>query len=187
MRPIEVWLDYNMIKVNNKGKNQMKKILLATTVICLSGAALAEDFPIEGNVQAKCAIFNDTAGVYGNPTPNELSTTPADGGVHPIIRFDVAQADYYIAKIGYPTSFSSSPTLTDTVTWTGDAEVSATSDTNMSGYEAAKIQYDNYTEFDLTVAGTTWFKVTSNATYGYDKAFPAGNYTAIVTAECIAN
>lgn len=179
-----------MTKLINNQKREtkhMKKILLTTTVLCMSTAAFAEEFPINGNVEAKCSIFNDTQGVYGNPTPNELSTDATDGGVMPIVRFDVAQADYYTAKIGYPTEFSSSPNLPDTVTWTGDVEVSATSDTGMAGYEAAKVQYDNYTEFDLTVAGTTWFKVTSNATYGYDKAFPAGNYTAIVSAECIAN
>ena len=33
--------------------------------------------------------------------------------------------------------------------------------------------------------GSTWFKVTSNATYGYNSAFPAGTYTAIAVAECI--
>lgn len=165
----------------------MKKIALASIAVCLSTAAFAEDIPIQGSVEAKCSIYNDVPGVYGNPTPNKLSTTSANGGVLPIIRFDVAQADYYTAKIGYPTSFSSSPTLPDTVTWTGSTEVSATSDTGMAGYEAAKVTYDNYTEYDLTVAGTTWFKVTSEATYGYDRAFPAGNYTAIITAECVAN
>ena len=42
--------------------------------------------------------------------------------------------------------------------------------------------------FDLTHAGTTWFEVTSQATYGggQNKAFPGGSYTAVVVAECIA-
>ena len=42
------------------------------------------------------------------------------------------------------------------------------------------------TEFDLTIAGTVWFDVSSVAEYGYGKAFPAGDYTALITAECIA-
>lgn len=147
----------------------------------------AEEVPITGNVSAKCSIFTDVSGVYGQPTPNKLSTAVADGGVQPIIRYDVASADYYTAKITYPTAFSSSPSLSDTVTWTGDVEVSATSDTGMAGYEAAKVQYDATTEYDLTVAGTTWFKVSSEATYGYDKSYPAGEYTALVEALCVAN
>ena len=60
------------------------------------------------------------------------------------------------------------------------------SDTGMSGYDAAKIECDNVTEFSLTVAGSTWFKTETLAEYGYGKAFPAGVYRAVVTAECIA-
>jgi hypothetical protein len=56
----------------------------------------------------------------------------------------------------------------------------------MSAYDAAKVEYDATTEFDLTVAGTTWFKVDSVAEYGYDKAFPAGTYRAVIQADCIA-
>jgi hypothetical protein len=161
-------------------------ISLASAIGYVSVAA-AEDIPIIGNVQAKCSIFTDTAGVYGNPTPNELSTESADGGISPVIRFDVAQADYYTARIRYPLSFSTAPTLVDTVTWTGSTTVSNTSDVNMAGYEAAKVEFDNATEYDLSVAGTTWFSVTSTATYGFNTAFPAGTYTSIVEAECIAN
>ena len=187
MKRIDLWLDHSMIKVNNKGKSKMKNILLTAVAVCLTAPAFAEDVPITGTVEAKCTIYNDVQGVYGNPTPNKLSNTSANGGVLPIIRYDVAQADYYTAKIGYPTSFSSSPSLSDAVTWTGTTEVSSTSDVLMADYDTNKVTYDNYTEYDLTVAGTTWFKVTSEATYGYDRAFPAGNYTAIITAECIAN
>ena len=167
----------------------MLKITSILSIFLLSsaGIAVAADTPITGTVEAKCSIYTDVAGVYGNPNPYELSTTPADGGKQPIIRYDVASADYYTAKISYPTSFSSSPSLTDALTWTGDVEVSSVSDTNMSGYEAAKVQYDNVTEFDLSVAGTTWFEVTSNVQYGYTKSFPAGTYSTIVTAECIPN
>jgi hypothetical protein len=171
----------------SKSFMNIKPIIVGMTLGLACTAVQAEDVPIVGNVQAKCSIFTDTAGVYGNPTPNELSTDSADGGVAPIIRYDVAQADYYTARIRYPNSFSSAPTLTDSVTWTGSTTVSATSDTGMAGYEAAKVEFDNATEYDLTVAGTTWFSVTSNATYGFNSAFPAGQYTAIVEAECIAN
>jgi len=76
--------------------------------------------------------------------------------------------------------------LADVVNWTGDTATSQVSDTGMSGYDAAKIEYDNVTEFSLTVAGSTWFKTETLAEYGYGKAFPAGVYRAVVTAECIA-
>jgi hypothetical protein len=56
----------------------------------------------------------------------------------------------------------------------------------MSAFETGKIVYNNSTEFDLSVAGSVWFDVSSIAEYGYGKAFPAGNYTALITAECIA-
>ena len=65
--------------------------------------------------------------------------------------------------------------------------VSSVSDSSMSGYEAAKVQYNNVTEFDLTAAGSTWFTVESNATYGFNSAFPAGTYTSIAVAECVPN
>ena len=66
---------------------------------------------ITGNVAAKCIIQTDKAGVYGNPSASVLSTAPSDGGVLPVIRFDVAIADYYTANITHPTSFTSSPAL----------------------------------------------------------------------------
>lgn len=165
----------------------MFRSILMLSAIGLSSAAYAEEFPIVGNVESKCTIYSDTAGVYGNPTPDELSTAAVDGGIQPIVRYDVAVADYYTAKISYPTEFSTSPNLTDALNWTGDVEVSATSSTDMSGYEAAKVQYDSVTEFDLTAAGSTWFKISSSVTYGYGKSLPGGEYRALVTAECIAN
>lgn len=148
--------------------------------------AYAANTPIVGNVESKCSIFTDRAGVYGNPTPDELSTAPVDGGVHPIVRFDVALADVYTAKISWPNGFTSSPNLNDALTWDGNVEVSSTSDTGMAGYEAAKIEYENTTEYDLTVSGSTWFKVESNVTYGVGKALPGGAYNANVVAECVA-
>ena len=56
----------------------------------------------------------------------------------------------------------------------------------MSAFESGKITYNNVTEFDLSIAGSVWFDVTSTASYGVNKALPAGNYSATVTAECIA-
>jgi hypothetical protein len=162
------------------------KHLAIIALALLPQIALADNVQIEGNVQAKCIIRTDRTGVYGNPTASKLSALPADGGVAPIIRYDVALAGYYLARITYPTSFSTSPTLTDTVTWTGGASVSSVSSPQMSGYDAAKVEYESTTEFNLTVSGTTWFKVASSAEYGYNKAFPAGTYRAIVQADCIA-
>jgi hypothetical protein len=164
----------------------MFKNILTLTLLTLCVNAFAEDIPIRGKVESKCIVTQDTAGVYGNPLPEELSTDPTDGGVDPVVRYDVIQASYYKAKITHPVSFNDSPTLSDVVTWTGSTSVDQVSDTNMSGYDTSKVEYDNVTEVDLTVAGSTWFKVESQADYGYDKAFPAGDYEAIVTAECIA-
>ena len=168
----------------------MNKVMMTFFAACMVGvyaqAAVAEDIPIVGNVEAKCVIQTDTTGVYGNPSPSNLSTDTADGGVAPIVRFDVAQADYYKALISYPESFSESPSLSDTVTWTGSVAVDQVSDTTMSSYDTNKVTYNNTTEYDLSVAGTTWFSVTSEADYGYDKAFPGGTYRAMVEAECIA-
>jgi len=164
----------------------MKHFFLFAVLGVLASGAQAEDMEVVGSVDSKCVITPDTAGVYGNPTPDELSSDPSDGGVDPIVRYDVIQANYYKARISYPNSFSESPALNDVVNWTGDTATSQVSDTGMSGYDAAKIEYDNLTEFNLTVAGSTWFKTETSAEYGYGKAFPAGVYRAVVTAECIA-
>jgi hypothetical protein len=154
--------------------------------LMLPASAQAQDTIIEGNILSKCIINTDNQGVYGNPTPDKLSTTPADGGVLPVIRYDVAVADFYLARITTPTEFSSSPTLTDTVTWTGSASVGEVSDAGMSAYETNKVTFEATTEFDLTIAGTTRFNVSSVAEYGAGKAFPGGTYRAVVQAECIA-
>jgi hypothetical protein len=164
----------------------MNRVMVALFAVLFAVNVYAEDIPIVGDVESKCLIQTDTTGVYGNPTPNSLSTDTADGGVAPIVRFDVAQADYYKAVISYPESFSQSPSLTDTVTWSGSVAVDEVSDTNMSSYDTNKVEYNNTTEYELTVAGSTWFSVTSEADYGFNKAFPGGTYRAIVPAECIA-
>ena len=168
----------------------MKKTLLVILAFGIGygfgTVAFATDNYITGSVESRCLITTDTPGVYGNPLPQKLSTAVADGGVLPKVRVTVTLADAYKAKVTTPVAFTSSPALSDSVAWTGSTIVQSTSDAGMSGYEAAKVVYDATTEFDLTVAGSTWFTSESAATYGYDKSFPGGNYTAVVTAECIA-
>ena len=162
-----------------------KAIIFAISLTSFS--AMAADTPINGTVQSRCIITTDTAGVYGNPNAYTLTTTPADGGQLAVIRFDVTLADAYYAEITAPSSFSSSPTLPDTVTWTGDTEVQAVSDsTGMASYETNKVELGMTDKYDLTATGSTWFKTSSTATMGGNRAFPGGNYTALVEAQCIA-
>mgnify|MGYP007072024721 FL=1 len=163
------------------------KTITAVALLMSANYALATDSPINGTVQPKCSVYTETQGVYGNPLPNKLDTLPASGGTKASIRYDVAQANFYLARITHPDSFSSSPTLDDAVAWVGSSVVGQVSVAAMSDYEAAKvISPVNVTTFDLTLAGSTWFTVSSTATYGYNKALPAGNYTAIIKADCIA-
>jgi hypothetical protein len=161
-----------------------KSLAIAAAIIGMNAAA--EEVTITGTVASKCVITTDTVGIYGNPTPSELSTAPADGGVLPIVRYDVLQANFYKARIAYPESFSESPALTDVVTWTGDVTVAEVTDAGMSAYDTSKVEFNNITEVDLTIAGSTWFQVESTADYGVTKAFPAGTYRAVVSADCIA-
>lgn len=151
-----------------------------------SFGAFAEDVIIRGNVASKCVIHTDKAGVYGNPTPVVLSTATEDGGVQPVVRYDVVSAGFYKAVITTPSTFSSSPALDDVVSWSGSVAVSEVSDAGMSVFTTNKRTFNNTSEFDLTVAGTVKFKPASKAEYGYGKSFPAGDYRAIVVAECIA-
>jgi len=162
----------------------MLKAVLPVAASILATSALAQT-EIVGNVDSKCIIISETPGVYGNPNPYQLTTDPTAGGVQPIIRYDVLAAGYYKALIQHPIDFTSAPSLDDVVNWSGDVEVSEVSDTNMSTYDADKIEYENTHEYGLTVAGSTWFKISSTADYGYNTSFPAGQYTAIVEAECI--
>lgn len=164
----------------------MLKTITFIAAMGIASAVNAADIPIVGTVQAKCSIYTDTQGVYGNPSPNELSTAAADGGVQPVVRYDVSAADYFYGRVTYPTMFTSSPALNDSVAWTGNVEVQEVSDPLMSDYDTDKVTYDNVHQYDLTIAGTTWFKISSTASYGFNKAFPAGEYRALVTAECVA-
>jgi len=162
----------------------MKKSLLVAALL-LSTTALA-NVPITGSVASKCVINVDTAGVYGNPSASVLSTDPSDGGVVPVVRYDIISAELYKAKISYPNEFTSSPSLDDVVNWSGSVAVSQTSDEAMASFETDKVEYNNTTEYELDVQGSVWFEITSEADYGYDKSFPGGDYQATVTAECIA-
>jgi len=160
-------------------------IIIAMSLFTLSAQAV--DVPISGTVQSRCVITTDTPGTYGNPNAYTLTTSSSDGGVQPIVRYDVTLADAYYAQITTPTSFDTSPSLTDTVTWTGSTEVSSVSDaTNMASYETNKTTFGQTTQFDLTATGSTWFKSTSVATNGGNKAFPGGNYSSTVESVCIA-
>ena len=43
---------------------------LATAILLMSASsALAVDSPIQGQVQSKCSVWTETAGVYGHPLP----------------------------------------------------------------------------------------------------------------------
>jgi len=164
-----------------------KKVLLVMAGLSVATAANADNPTIRGTVASKCSVYTTTQGVYGNPSPDVLSTDAVSGGVQPIVRYDVAIGDYYYGRITYPDAFASSPTLTSSaVEWAGDVDVSQVSVPAMSAYTNSVVTYDNTFQYDLTEAGSTWFKVSSSATYGYNQAFPAGSYVANVVAECIA-
>lgn len=156
-------------------------------LILLAGMASAADTPINGTVESRCIIQTDTAGTYANPNAYTLTTSPTDGGEPARIRVDVTLADAYYVSITAPSEFSSSPNLPDVVTWTGDTEVDAVSDaTNMGDYETNKTELGMTDRYDMTATGSTWFKTSSQAVLGGSRAFPGGNYTALVQAECIA-
>lgn len=162
-------------------------VAVGLSVGVFASAAVANDTPINGTVQSRCIIQTDRAGTYANPNAYTLTTAPTDGGETARIRVDVTLADAYYVEITPPTEFSSAPNLPDTVTWTGDTEVDTVSDaTNMADYETNKVEIGDMDRYDLTATGSTWFKTSSTAVMGGSKAFPGGNYTAIVTAECIA-
>ena len=156
-------------------------------VVTNSAGAFSTSVPIKGTVQSRCVIQTDNAGTFGNPNAYTLSTARTDGGEDAVVRFDVSLANAYYALITVPTSFSSSPNLTDTPTFTGNTTVKAVSDaTGMGTYETSKIEIGMTDKYELTAAGSTWFATSSKVTMGGNKAFPGGNYTALIVAECIA-
>lgn len=158
----------------------------SVAILSLCAFPALANVQITGSVEAKCVIQTTKSGSYGNPIASKLSTTPADGGILPVMRYDVSIADAYTASITHPTSFSSSPSLTDTIAWTGSTSVTQTSVAGMSAYEAAKTVVGNTTNFNLALAGSTWFSTASSAVYGSAKPLPGGTYTAVVQASCIA-
>lgn len=163
-----------------------KLVVLSAMLLANSAMTASAGTQITGNIESKCVITTDSQGVYGNPTTDVLSTLPADGGVMPLVRFDILEGSTYKGVISYPIDFTTSPALNDVVNWTGSAELVEMSDTTMSVFETSKVQYENVTEFDLTLSGSAWFKVGSTATYGYGKSFPGGTYRATIETECIA-
>jgi hypothetical protein len=164
----------------------LKKAIIAAIGLGALYANAAE-VPINGTVQSRCIITTDTTGVYANPNAYTLTTDPTSGGQLPIVRFDVTLADAYYAEITAPSEFSTSPTLPDVVTWSGDTTVSSVSDaTGMGSYETNKVELGMTDKYDLTATGSTWFKTSSSAVLGGNRAYPGGNYTALVEASCIA-
>ena len=165
----------------------MKKLLIIGLILGAISVQ-AENIDITGTVQSRCTVNVDTPGAYGNPNAYTLTTAVASAGQDPIVRFDVSLANAYFAQVSYPTSFSSSPSLSDTVSWVGAVTVAQTSSSDMSGYQSASSLAGSRRQYALTIAGTTWFKSTSVATYGggQAKAFPGGTYKAVVLAQCIA-
>ena len=174
----------------------MRKLIAVGLVILLNGCTLWKfggveaNTNINGNVESRCTVNTDTAGYYGNPNAYTLTTVPASAGQLPIVRIDTSLANAYKAQISYPTSFSASPSLTDTTVWSGAVTVVQTSTSDMSGYQAASSTANGGAMriYALTKAGATWFSVASVAVYGggQQKPFPDGSYTSIVVAECIA-
>ena len=114
----------------------MKK-LITIGLMLVATTAYAANIDITGTVQSRCIVNTDTPGVYGNPNAYTLTTLPASAGQVPIVRIDSSLANAYNAQISYPTSFSTSPSLSDTTAWTGAVAVAQTSSSDMSGYQAA--------------------------------------------------
>lgn len=165
----------------------LNKIAFIVLGLAASSLAQAEVAPINGVVQSRCIIQTDVAGTYGNPNAYTLSTSPQAGGEPAVIRYDVSLANAYYAEITAPEQFSTSPSINDVLTWTGNTEVKAVSDAaGMGQYESNKVELGMMDRYELTATGSTWFKTNSEVTLGGNKAFPGGNYTALVLAECIA-
>lgn len=162
----------------------MKKLLIALSLVIGATPVLAVD--IDGSVQSRCTVADVTPGKYGNPNAYTLTTDPSSNGQVPVVRFDTTLANAYYAQVSYPTSFSSSPSLSDNVTWTGAVTVKATGESGMSGYQSASTTTGAMRQYGLSVAGSVWIQSTSVAVYGGNRAFPGGTYKAVVLAECVA-
>ena len=77
----------------------MNKLLVLGITLAACSPVYAVEAPITGNVQTRCLITTDTNGVFGNPLPSKLSTAYSEGGVVPVVRYDVTLADAYLAKV----------------------------------------------------------------------------------------
>ncbi len=160
----------------------------------LTGCALlmpkeaAANTNITGNVESRCEVVTDIPGYYGNPNAYTLTTLPASNGQVPKIRITNTLANAYKAIVSFPTSFSSSPSLSNTVSFTGAVAIASASSSDMSGYQAASTVTNNgaMRTYSLTHAGTIYVTVSSEATYGGNKAFPGGQYVAVAEASCVA-
>lgn len=172
----------------------MKKLITLFLAIGLTGCALlmpkkaAANTNITGQVESRCEVVTDIPGYYGNPSAFLLTTLPASNGQVPQIRITNTLANAYKAIVSYPTSFSSSPSLSNSVAWTGAVAIASASSSDMSGYQAASTVTNNgaMRTYNLTHAGTIYVTVTSTATYGGNKAFPGGQYVAVAEASCVA-
>jgi len=94
---------------------------LITIALMIGFTSVYAGTNINGTVESRCTVNTDTSGYYGNPNAYTLTTLPASAGQVPVIRIDTSLANAYKAQISYPTSFSSSPSLGDTVVWTGSS------------------------------------------------------------------
>ena len=172
----------------------MKKLITLFLAIGLTGCALlmpkeaAANTNITGTVESRCEVVTDIPGYYGNPNAYTLTTLPASNGQVPQIRITNSLANAYKAIVSFPTSFSSSPSLSNTVSFTGAVAIASASSSDMSGYQAASTVTNNgaMRTYSLTHAGTIYVTVSSEATYGGNKAFPGGQYVAVAEASCVA-
>ena len=165
----------------------MKKILITMSLI-LGVVSAHANTSITGTVESRCEVVTDISGYYGNPSAFLLTTLPASNGQVPQIRITNTLANAYKALVSYPTSFSSSPSLSNSVTFTGAVAIASASSSDMSGYQAASTVTNNgaMRTYNLTHAGTIYVTVASSATHGGNKAYPGGQYVAVAEASCIA-
>ena len=56
----------------------MKRFIAAAALALVPTGVLATNTNIQGNVQSRCTIVTEIAGVYGNPSADKLSSKPTD-------------------------------------------------------------------------------------------------------------
>ena len=166
----------------------MKKLAVIVCGLLLStNLSYAENSTMSGTVESKCSIWTEVNGHYSNNLAHSLTTLPSSGGIKGSVRLDVLQASAYKARFTAPVAWTSSPPLTDNASgWTSSVVVGVVSVAAMSAYEGLKVVYNNVTEFNLTLAGSTTFILNSSFLYAQNKALPAGTYTSVWKVDCIA-